>query len=214
MVDYNNFAKTFSKSRKNMKWPEVEYFFSCEKPESILDIWCWSGRLLESYQAYFWSLPAEYLGVDMSLWLIQEAQESFPEHDFIVCDMRQLDLGRDARFSSIFLIASFHHLSEWEQREAVLKKLSTLLKTGGVIYMTNWALDSNFNRSKYAECKIKKSENSFGSSDYTIMFWESQRYYHCFSLTELEYLWEKAGLKILENRVFEGDRNIVTILKK
>jgi hypothetical protein len=26
MVDYNNFAKTFSKSRKNMKWLEMEYF--------------------------------------------------------------------------------------------------------------------------------------------------------------------------------------------
>jgi hypothetical protein len=27
-VDYNNFAKTFSKSRKNMKWEEIDYFLS------------------------------------------------------------------------------------------------------------------------------------------------------------------------------------------
>jgi hypothetical protein len=26
MVDYNNFAKTFSSSRKNMKWEEIDYF--------------------------------------------------------------------------------------------------------------------------------------------------------------------------------------------
>jgi len=26
LVDYNNFAKTFSQSRKNMKWEEIEYF--------------------------------------------------------------------------------------------------------------------------------------------------------------------------------------------
>jgi hypothetical protein len=25
-VDYDNFAKTFSKSRENMKWEEIEYF--------------------------------------------------------------------------------------------------------------------------------------------------------------------------------------------
>jgi hypothetical protein len=28
MVDYNNFAKTFSNSRKNMKWEEIDYFLS------------------------------------------------------------------------------------------------------------------------------------------------------------------------------------------
>jgi hypothetical protein len=27
-VDYNNFAKTFSNSRKNMKWEEIDYFVS------------------------------------------------------------------------------------------------------------------------------------------------------------------------------------------
>jgi hypothetical protein len=25
-VDYNNFATTFSQSRKNMKWEEIDYF--------------------------------------------------------------------------------------------------------------------------------------------------------------------------------------------
>jgi hypothetical protein len=27
-VDYNNFATTFSNSRKNMKWEEIDYFIS------------------------------------------------------------------------------------------------------------------------------------------------------------------------------------------
>jgi hypothetical protein len=27
-VNYNDFAKTFSNSRKNMKWEELEYFLS------------------------------------------------------------------------------------------------------------------------------------------------------------------------------------------
>jgi hypothetical protein len=26
MKDYDNFSKTFAKSRKNMHWPEIEYF--------------------------------------------------------------------------------------------------------------------------------------------------------------------------------------------
>jgi len=41
MVDYNNFAKTFSESRKNMKWPEMEYFLESipeDQNINILDI--------------------------------------------------------------------------------------------------------------------------------------------------------------------------------
>ena len=28
MDNYDNFSKTFSKSRKNMIWPEIEYFIN------------------------------------------------------------------------------------------------------------------------------------------------------------------------------------------
>ncbi|MGB2110948.1 MAG: hypothetical protein ACPHY8_03510 [Patescibacteria group bacterium] len=41
MVDYNNFAKTFSKSRKNMKWEEMEYFLeklNINNSTKILDV--------------------------------------------------------------------------------------------------------------------------------------------------------------------------------
>jgi len=48
MVDYNDFAKTFSQSRKNMKWEEITYFLTSpltpllkgegDKEVSILDI--------------------------------------------------------------------------------------------------------------------------------------------------------------------------------
>lgn len=53
-VEYNNFAKTFAASRKNMKWEELEYFFSCiDGDENILDIACGGGRFLEQYKQYF-----------------------------------------------------------------------------------------------------------------------------------------------------------------
>jgi hypothetical protein len=41
MVDYNNFAKTFSTSRKNMKWLEMEYFLQkliLSDQTNILDV--------------------------------------------------------------------------------------------------------------------------------------------------------------------------------
>lgn len=43
MVDYNPFAKTFSESRKNMKWPELDVILSDivqNKYQKIVDIGC------------------------------------------------------------------------------------------------------------------------------------------------------------------------------
>jgi len=52
-VDYDNIAKDFSKSRKNMKWEEVNYFISSYlsdfENKDFLDIGCGSGRLLEQF---------------------------------------------------------------------------------------------------------------------------------------------------------------------
>lgn len=53
-VNYNKFAEKFASSRKNMKWEELEYFFSSlDGEESVLDIACGSGRFLEQFQSYF-----------------------------------------------------------------------------------------------------------------------------------------------------------------
>lgn len=69
-VDYNHIATTFARSRKNMKWQEIDYFIDFFQsknisPQKILDIGCGSGRLLESLQKLQIS-PQNYLGIDLS----------------------------------------------------------------------------------------------------------------------------------------------------
>ena len=49
-MSYDNFAHTFSKSRKNHPWPEIDAIIGDIKKErfsSILDIGCGNGRFLE-----------------------------------------------------------------------------------------------------------------------------------------------------------------------
>lgn len=49
-MSYDNFARTFSNSRKNHHWPELEYIIiDIQKQNfvSILDIGCGNGRLLQ-----------------------------------------------------------------------------------------------------------------------------------------------------------------------
>jgi len=216
VVDYNTYAKTFAQSRKNMRWEEIKYFFSlwCELDE-ILDIWCWSWRLLESYNEYFSKKPDVYLGVDLSNWLLEEAQKAHPESDFKVWNMLDIvKIVQERKFKNIFLIASFHHLVSQEQREECLNNIYNISQEWSKVYMTNWALNSPFNKTKYNQSKIVDSKNGYWAYDYEIKIWKSKRFYHCFTLWELKELSENAGFKVIENRLFDSEKNFITILEK
>lgn len=215
MVDYSKFAKTFSNSRRNMKWEEIEYFLNFlrwKKDLKILDIWCWNWRLL-------WELIkneiniSDYLWIDLSNWLLDEAKKSFLWYDFLELNMLNLE-KINKKFDSIFLIASFHHLKNIQERLKVLKMINGLLEINWKVYITNWALESKLNLEKYKSSKIELSENEFKNFDYNIKIWDSSRYYHCFSLEELEYLFTNTWFNILENFLYENEKNFVSIIEK
>ncbi len=224
-VDYNSFAKTFSKSRKNMKWEEISYFlWFLDKDTNILDIWCWNGRFLWELKN-IWINKENYLWLDLSVWLIEEAKKNHPWFDFKELNMLNLEqfinlpFSRGApiegeNYSYIFFIASFHHLKSIEDRLKVLKDTYNLLEKWWMIFMTNWALDSELNKKKYNNSIIKWSNNKFWSTDYNIKIWKYNRFYHCFLLDELEYLSKQAWFKIIENRLFNIWKNYILILKK
>ena len=239
-VDYNKFSKTFSKSRKSMKWEEIDYFLDKyfltslktsvephpspllrgeggekKKKISILDVWCWSGRLLSHIWEKHDISELNYAGVDLSSGMLEEARENFPDKDFF--ELNMLDLGNIKakwEFDYVFFIASFHHLEFVDDRLDVIKKAIKLLRPGWIMFMTNWALDSDFNYKKYTDSIVEWSENEFWSTDFNIYIWEYPRFYHCFALEELEFLFEKAWFDIVENREFSNKKNYISIIKK
>lgn len=218
MNNYDLFSKTFSQSRRGMKWSEVEYFLEYIQKnnislESILDIWCWSGRLLEQFSSSKIQIQ-KYLGIDGSNGMIQEARKNFSEYDFMTLDMQSLWEIEKKGVSCIFFIASFHHLETVPERIQVLKDAYDTLRDWGYVFLTNWNLLSWGNIAKYNNQMIEKSQNEFGSEDFSIKIGKYNRYYHWFSLKELQYIISKTDFEILENRVFEGERNIITILRK
>jgi peroxiredoxin family protein len=95
-----------------------------------------------------------------------------------------------------------------------MKKAKDLLEENWKIFMTNWALNSELNNEKYKNSQIKNSKNNFWSLDYNIKIGKFDRFYHCFNLKELEFLAKNSWLKIIENRLFENNRNFITILEK
>lgn len=233
MVDYNPFAKTFSKSRKHMKWAELDEIIADikrQKLQTIVDIGCGNGRFVEQYLANVGEEPENYTGVDSSEILIFEAKKLFPNQQFIVSTMQEflaklstlnVDIVQEKnsekksenseeiiiakspiKFDTIVFLASFHHLESEEERIQVLTNAKKILSKNGRIYMTNWNLLS--------QEKYKNSHT--GNGDFMIKIWEYSRYYHGFSLDELNHIFKKADLSIVKNEIFEWGRNIYSVL--
>lgn len=78
---------------------------------TILDLGCGSGEPIASY---FIDSGHRVTGVDSSRTLIELCATRFPDQDWIVGDMRQLDLG--TRFGGIIAWDSFFHLTPDDQR--------------------------------------------------------------------------------------------------
>jgi SAM-dependent methyltransferase len=217
-VDYNKIAWSFSKSRKNMKWEEIDYFISSYlsdfENKNFLDIWCGSWRLLEQFSSGFDIDDINYTWIDLSSEMLIKAKENFKNKNFLELDMLELSKLENRKFDYIFFIASFHHLDSLEFRLTVLNKAKDLLNKGWIIFMTNWSLSSDINNEKYKKSIIKNSINDFWGMDYNILFWDYFRYYHGFHLSELEYLFKQTWFEVLENREFPNKKNFVSIIKK
>ena len=206
-----------------MKWEEIEYFLQKYAPFwDVLDVGCGNGRLFWELKnqkphlasPYKWEekLSSSYLWIDASEKLLEEAK-SIHWNFFQLLDMRKLCRFSNDSFDNIFFIASFHHLEKIEERIQVLQNIKNLLKSWGKVFFTNWALESSINFEKYSQSKISWSENEFWGTDFQIKIGDFQRYYHSFTLRELEYLSREAWFEVIENRLFETEKNFITILK-
>ncbi len=90
----------------------LDRLIACVRPGgAVLDIGC---GMAEPMASYLIARGLQIVGVDSAPSLIAIARSRFPDHEWIVGDMRQLALGR--RFDGILAWDSFFHLTADDQR--------------------------------------------------------------------------------------------------
>lgn len=129
-MTYDAFAETFSNSRKNLKWPEIERILEDIKniPRlNVLDIGCGNGRFLTEAKSHD-IIFENYLGIDNSAGMVREAEKLEPYADFRVVPMESLsEMSGNQTYNVIIFLASFHHLDTRDKRLSTLRDLHTLL---------------------------------------------------------------------------------------
>lgn len=80
--------------------------------KSILDIGCAAGGFSKVVKAY--NRDIEYIGIDISQAMIDEARKRFPDSNFHVCDGEKIDF-RDEPFDICISFGVLHMTEKWER---------------------------------------------------------------------------------------------------
>lgn len=168
---YNDIATEFDTSRVRV-WPHVSNFLSSlVTNSSVLDIGCGNGKNM------LFRNDLQCKGIDLSNKLVNICKEK--KLDVIEADMTCIPF-QDNSFDAIITVASYHHLSNDEDRQKALNEMYRIVKPNGHILITVWAMeqptDSSFNFTKNDELVKWKSVK-------TGKIYE--RYYHIYSKNAL-----------------------------
>ncbi|XP_022248377.1 uncharacterized protein LOC111087127 [Limulus polyphemus] len=131
---YDQIAPHFTDSRY-MPWPHVKQFILDLEPGSLVaDIGCGNGKYLDLNSEVY------KVGVDHCNSMLQTAKKRGREA--LTCDNHQLPF-RDESFDAAISIAVIHHFATTERRVRALQELARILRIGGKVIITVWAMEQN-----------------------------------------------------------------------
>ncbi len=187
-------------------WEETRFLFDnyLVSGERVLDLGCGNGR----HFPVFKEKGVDYFGVDVSEKLIEVAERKYPEGNFKRMDALNLSFPNNF-FDKVYSIAVFHHIPSVDLRVGFLKEVKRVLKSGGLLILSVWKFHQLRERCLLFKYTILKL---FGKTklDWRDVFvpWggKIERYYHCFSKSELENLVKKMEFKIKEIGVIRNEK--------
>ncbi len=216
--NYEEIAEQFDNTRKKHLWPElVELVKDIKNGESILDVGCGNGRLLEALQGR----KINYLGVDSNNKLVELARLKYLNMKFTVGDILELSQIPEINFDYVFCIAVLQHIPSRKLQIDAIRQLRNKVSENGKVIISVWNMWAQKKYRwliiKFALLKlIKKNKMELGD----ILFdWKnaqgmsvSKRYYHAFHKFELMRICQKAGFKV--EKIYSDQYNYYAVLRK
>ena len=112
---YERHARAWDADRREASWNDKPWHdrFIAALPSgaAVLDIGCGSGSPVAQHMV---ACGLRVTGIDASPTLVSLCRERLPDQEWIVADMRSLQLGR--RFAGVLAWDSFFHLTPSDQR--------------------------------------------------------------------------------------------------
>ncbi|WP_156308566.1 class I SAM-dependent methyltransferase [Sphingobacterium endophyticum] len=131
---YDNVSEWYNENRSKdlieLKYLQELLSHLPERSE-ILDLGCGTGKPI---MEYFLSQNCRVTGVDASWKMLEIAKSNFPNNEFYLMDMRDLNIER--KFDAIIAWHSFFHLPVDDQ-EKLIPRLSNLLNPNGLLLFTS-----------------------------------------------------------------------------
>ena len=221
---YNSEAKKYAETRKKF-WHEEKAILDAITPlfekndkVRVLEFGCGSGRfatlLNQNFPGNF-----DYVGIDLSDELLSYASTANPNLTFFQWDITKLIKKFDQEsFDLIVWTSSFQHIPTNKERSFLMKNFYRLLDYDGILLMTNWSLSKWFVK-KHRKAVLKARFMSLiqfdrsKSRDIMVPWTDTktgkvyERYYHFFSLKELQSLSDFAWLNTKLNVFVDQDTN-------
>ena len=190
---YEEIAEHFKVTRV-YTWPWITNFINELNNNSVIyDIGCGNGRNMNFNNHIMIGIDNCEKFVDMCLKDNKLA---------IYSNITKINLPNNSA-DAIICIASFHHLSNYDNRIKTLQEIKRLIKPGHKILLSVWSMN-----------QPKKTRVVFKNYGNQLVSWNNKykRYYYIFSIQEIQLLIVSVGLIILEYKYDCG--NEIFILSK
>lgn len=95
----------------------------------VLDLGCGAGRLA----TYLRPLTNQYVGLDVSAYMVAHCRRAFPEFEFVQGDMRFLTAFEPQSFDTVFAVANLFDAVTHQERRQVLAEARRVLSPDGLL---------------------------------------------------------------------------------